>query len=375
LAEHGVVIEEWGGDVPAVAVSARTGEGIPDLLATILVVAEVLELKANPNRPAVGAIVEAELSSTRGPLATVLVQAGTLRTGDVLVVGDTWGRVKAMFDERGRRIKEARPGEPAEILGLQSVPLAGDRVVCVPDEQTARATVLARVREKEAAALREQRRMSLDTLFGEISAGQVKELNIILKTDVQGSIEPIRTSLERLSSDQVKVHVIHSGSGTITESDVMLAVASKAIIIGFNSRLEPGARRLAESERVDVRLYSVIYELVEDVQKALKGMLEPVIKEVVTGHAEVRQVFKIGRRGQVAGSYVRDGAVTRGDLVRVLRGGEVVGEGRIDSLRRFQDDVREVQTGYECGIGIDGFDSFQEGDVLEVYRREREAAE
>jgi len=375
LAEQGVVIEEWGGDVPAVAVSARTGEGIPDLLATILVVAEVLELKANPNRPAVGAIVEAELSSTRGPLATVLVQAGTLRTGDVLVVGDTWGRVKAMFDERGRRIKEARPGEPAEILGLQSVPLAGDRVVCVPDEQTARATVLARVREKEAAALREQRRMSLDTLFGEISAGQVKELNIILKTDVQGSIEPIRTSLERLSSDQVKVHVIHSGSGTITESDVMLAVASKAIIIGFNSRLEPGARRLAESERVDVRLYSVIYELVEDVQKALKGMLEPVIKEVVTGHAEVRQVFKIGRRGQVAGSYVRDGAVTRGDLVRVLRGGEVVGEGRIDSLRRFQDDVREVQTGYECGIGIDGFDSFQEGDVLEVYRREREAAE
>jgi translation initiation factor IF-2 len=372
ISERGLVLEEWGGDIVCVPVSAKTKEGLQDLLENILVVAEMLELKANPERPAIGTVVEAELDNTRGPMATVLVETGTLHAGNVVVVGETWGRVKAMFNELGKRIKAAGPGEPAEILGLQEVPRAGDIVTVVKDDRTARAMVVQKLREREAAALHEQRRVSLDTLFGEISAGKVRELNLILKTDVQGSIEPIRTSLERLSTDQVKVKIIHSGSGTITESDVMLAVASSGIVIGFNTRPEPGARRLADVERVDMRLYGVIYTLVEDVERALKGLLEPVFKEVVVGHAEVRQVFQI-RRVKVAGCFVRDGTVTRGDLVRVLRGEESIGQSRVGSLRRFQDDVREVRTGFECGIGLEGFDDFEEGDVLELYRRERES--
>jgi len=372
LSEHGLVLEEWGGDVICVPLSAKTKEGLQNLLENILVVAEVLELKANPERLAIGTVVEAELDNTRGPMATVLVETGTLRVGDAAVVGETWGRVKAMFNELGKRVKAAGPGEPAEILGLQEVPRAGDIVTVVRDDRTARAMVVQRLREREAAALHEQRRVSLDTLFGEISAGKMRELNLILKTDVQGSIEPIRASLERLSNDQVKVKIIHSGSGTITESDVMLAVASGGIVIGFNTRPEPGARRLADAEGLDMRLYSVIYTLVEDVERALKGLLEPVFKEVVVGHAEVRQVFQI-RRVKVAGCSVREGTVTRGDLVRVLRSEEPIGQSRVDSLRRFQDDVREVRAGFECGIGLEGFDDFQEGDVLELYRRERES--
>jgi translation initiation factor IF-2 len=315
-------------------------------------------------------VVEAQLNTTRGPTATVLVETGTLRMGDVVVAGETWGRVKAMFNEVGKRIKVAAPAEPTEILGLQEVPRAGDIVTAVKDDRTGRSIVLQRTREREAAALHEQRRVSLDTLFGEISAGKVRELNIILKTDVQGSIEPIRTSLERLSTEQAKVKIIHSGSGTVTESDVMLAVASGAIVIGFNTRPEPGALLLASAEGVDIRHYSVIYNLIEEVERALKGLLEPVFEEVVVGHAEVRQVFRV-RRGQVAGCLVHDGAVASGDLVRVLRGEESIAESRVDSLRRFENDVREVQAGLECGIGLEGFDDFQEGDILELYRRER----
>jgi translation initiation factor IF-2 len=372
LSERGLIIEEWGGDVICVSVSAKTKEGIKDLLASVLVTAEVLELKANPARPAVGAIVEAELDNTRGPLATVLVQTGTLKQADAVVVGDTWGKIKAMFNEHGKRQKSAEPGVPVKTLGLQAVPLAGDTLTVVEDERKARQIIQQRQRERELKALGEQRTVSLDSLFGQMSAGKVKDLNIILKTDVQGSIEPIRTSLERLSTDQTRVRIVHSGSGSITESDIMLALASQGIIIGFGSRPEPGARLVGESEGVDIRYYDVIYNVVEDVEKALKGLLEPVYKDVMEGEVEVRQVFRIKRRGNIAGCYVRDGVVKRGALTKVLRGEEELADTRIDSLRRFQEDVREVQTGYECGIVLEGFDDFQEGDVLQFYRRERE---
>jgi len=372
LSDNGVVVEEWGGDTPLAPVSAKTREGLDGLLDNILVVAEVLELKANPDREAIGIVVEAELSKTRGPLATVLVKTGTLHVGDYVVVGETMGRVKAMLNEHGKRIKSAGPSEPAEILGLQSVPKAGETLTVVADEKTGRAIVMERVREREAAAMHQQQRVTLDTLFGEISAGKLKELNIILKTDVQGSIEPIRTSLERLSNEQVKVKIIHTGSGSVTESDVMLAIASKGIIIAFNTGAEGGAERIASSEKVDIRHYNVIYNIVEDVDKALKGMLEPTFKEVVTAHVEVRQVFRVARRNSIAGCYVRDGTVTRTDSARVTRNGAVVAEGKLASLKRMQDDVREVQTNFECGIQVEGFDSFEEGDVIECYRIERE---
>ncbi len=372
LSDNGVVIEEWGGEVPCTPVSAKTREGLDDLLSNILVVSEVLELRANPDRDAIGIVVEAELSKTRGPLATVLVKTGTLRVGDYVVVGEATGRVKAMLNEHGKRIKTAGPSEPAEILGLSSVPKAGETLYVVADEKTARTTVLARVREREAAAMHQQAHVTLDTLFGEISAGKLKELNIILKTDVQGSIEPIRTSLERLSNDQVKVKIIHTGSGSVTESDVMLAIASKGIIIAFNTGTEGGAQRIATVEKVDIRHYSIIYNIVEDVDKALKGMLAPTFKEVVTGHAEVRQVFRVARKNSIAGSFVRDGSVTRSDSARVMRNGAVIAEGKLSTLKRFQEDVREVGTNFECGIQIDGFDSFEEGDVIEFYRIERD---
>ena len=370
LSERGLVVEEWGGDTICVPVSARTGEGLKELLENLLVVAELQELKADPTRPAVGAILEAELDSTRGPMATLLVQKGALHQGDAVVVGDTWGKIKAMFDDRGRRLESAGPSQPVKIMGLEAVPVAGDTLEVVKDERTARSRVEARQRQREAAASREQRAVTLETLFGEISAGKVRELNVILKTDVQGSIEPLRNSVERLSIEEVKVRMIHAASGTITESDVMLAVASKAIIVGFSTHPEPGARRLAELEGTDVRYYEVIYDLVDDIQKALLGMLEPVYSDVVDGHAEVRQVFRISRRGNIAGCFLRDGSVSRSSLVRVLRGEEVLAETKLDSLRRFTEDVREVQAGYECGIALEGFDGFQEGDVFQFYHRE-----
>jgi translation initiation factor IF-2 len=370
LTERGLVVEEWGGDTICVPVSARTGEGLKELLENLLVVAELQELKADPTRPAVGAVLEAELDSTRGPMATVLVQTGALRQGDAVIVGDTWAKIKAMFDDRGRRLKSAGPSQPVKIMGLEAVPVAGDTLTVVKDERVARSTVEERRRKREAAASGEQRAVTLETLFGEVSAGKVRELNLILKTDVQGSIEPLRNSVDRLSTEEVKVRVIHAASGTVTESDVMLAVASKAIIIGFSTRPEPGARHLAETEHVDVRHYEVIYELVDDVEKALVGLLEPVYSDVIDGHAEVRQVFRISRRGNIAGCQVRDGTVSRSSLVRVLRGEEMLAETKLDSLRRFTDDVREVQAGYECGIALEGFGDFQEGDVFEFYHRE-----
>jgi translation initiation factor IF-2 len=372
LAELGLNIEEYGGDVICVTVSAKTGEGIQSLLENILVAAEVLELKANPNRPAIGAVIEAEMNRTRGPTATVLVQTGTLHVGDVSVVSETWGRVKAMFNEDGTRLKSVGPGEPAAVLGLQEVPHAGDTLSVMPDEKTARQTVIHRIREREAASRHIQPRVSLDTLFGEISAGKVKELNIILKTDVQGSIEPIRQSLERLSTDEVRVKIIHAASGAVNESDVNLAIASKGIVIAFNTRLEPGADRVVEQEAVDFRTYNVIYNITEDVEKALQGMLEPIYKDVIGGHAEVRQVFQLRRKPAVAGCYVTDGTLSRNDPVRVLRNGEQVADSKFSSLRRFQEDVREVETGFECGAVLENFSDFQVGDVIETYRRERE---
>ncbi len=371
LAEHGLTIEEYGGEVIAVPVSAKTGEGVEDLLQNILVAAEVLELKANPDRLAIGTVVEAEMDRTRGPTATVLVQTGTLRAGDVCVVSETSGRVKAMFDEDGKRLKQAGPGEPAVVLGLQEVPRAGDVLTVVPDDKTARQMVVERLREKEAASLRSQPRVSLDTLFTEIAAGKIKDLNIIIKTDVEGSIEPLRQSLEKLTTEQTRVNVVHAASGAVNESDVNLAIASKGIIIAFNTRVEQGAQHLIEQEGVDVRQYNVIYQVIENVELALQGMLEPIYHDVIAGHAEVRQVFEQRRKPAVAGSYVTDGTLSRSDNVRVQRDGEIVIDTKVASLKRFQEDVREVQTGFECGIMLEDFAGFQVGDIIEFYRVER----
>jgi translation initiation factor IF-2 len=373
LTQHDVLVEAYGGDVPAVNVSARTKEGIPDLLENILLVAEIQDLKANPDRPAAGAVVEAELTTTRGPVATLLVQKGTLRTGDSLIAGEATGRIKAMFDERGKNVAQAGPSTPVKILGLKEVPLAGDTFEVVKDEKSARADVEGRRRERDAALLREAHPVNLDSLFGEIHTGVLKDLNIILKTDVQGSIDPIRHSLERLSNDEVQVKIIHSGSGSITESDVMLAVASKGIIIGFNAKPDAGAKRLAEQEKVEIRPYSIIYNLIEDVEKAINGMLEPVFVDAIDGHAEVRQIFKISRLGNIAGCFVLDGTLHRNDQVRVKRGNEVLADTKVASLKRFTDDVREVQAGYECGIQVEGFNAIQEGDIFEFYHRERQS--
>jgi len=368
LADLGLVCEEWGGDVVCVEVSAKKKEGISDLLENLLVVAELEELKANPDRRAIGVVIEAKLDKNRGPVATVLVQTGTLRVGDPFIVGDTWGKVKAMFNDKGKHLRKAEPATPVEILGLESVPQAGDTLIVTPSEKEARS--LAQKRQEEKRLARPTRASSLSELLSQVRDGEVKELNIILKTDVQGSIEPIKASLERLNIDKVKVNILHSGSGGITEGDVLLALASKGIILGFNTRPEPGAKQLAESEGVEVRCYEVIYKLVEDVEKAMKGMLEPTYVEVVEGHAEVRAVFPV-RGGKVAGVYVTDGKITRGAQARVIRHGEVVFESSVSSLKRFKDDVREVASGYECGVGIEGYSDFEIGDIIEFYKKEK----
>jgi translation initiation factor IF-2 len=372
LTQHDVLVEAFGGEVPAVPLSARTGEGLDDLLENIVLVSEIQDLKANPNREARGAVVEAELTTNRGPVATLLVQRGTLHTGDVVIAGDATGKIRAMFDDRGQTVTEAGPSTPVKVLGLHDVPLAGDIFRVVADEKVARADVESRRRAHDAALTAEAHPVNLDTLFGEIHSGAVQDLNVILKTDVQGSIDPIRHSLERLSNDEVRVKIIHSGSGTITESDVMLAVASKGIIIGFNSKPDPGAKRIADTEGVEIRQYGIIYNLIEDVEKAINGMLEPVYADVVDGHAEVRQVFKVSRRGNIAGCFVTDGTILRNGLVKVMRGEQqLAAEVSCSGLKRFQDDVREVQNNFECGVSLDGFDDFEEGDVLEFYHKER----
>ncbi|MER3396927.1 MAG: translation initiation factor IF-2 [Chloroflexota bacterium] len=373
LAELGLIPEEWGGDTITVPISARTGEGVDLLLENILILAEILELKANPDRPAVGTIIEARLDKNRGPVGTVLVQNGTLRVGDIFVAGETWGKVKAMVDDRGRRLREAGPSTPAEVLGFESVPVVGDILQVVEDEDQARRIAEerqeARRAEREAIAARA---ITLEAVARQAQAGKPTELLVVLKADVQGSVEAVRTALERLNEKyETRIRIIHAASGTITESDVLLAAASGAIIVGFNTRLEPGARALAEAEGVEIRQYNIIYHLIEDVEKALAGLRQPVYREVVYGRAEVRQVFLIGRTGQqVAGCYVLEGKVTRGQRVRILREGKVIFDGRVTSLRRFKEDVREVAAGFECGVGIEGFNEFRPGDILEVYGQE-----
>ncbi len=371
LADAGLLIEEWGGEVVCVLTSAKAKKGIPELLENLLVVAEMEELRANPSQPAVGVVIEAKLDKTRGPLATVLVHTGTLRLGNTVVVGNTWGRLKAMFNDRGKQVRRAGPATPVELLGLDSVPQAGDTLTVVADERRAKALIQKRQAEVQQETSPTSKPVSLTNLFDQISTGRVKELNVILKADVQGSIEPIKSSLEQLGAEEVKVRVIHSGSGNITESDVMLAIASKGLVIGFNTSSEPGAQRLAEREGITIRNYDVIYNLVDDVGKALKGMLEPTYTEVIDGRAEVRAVFPAGKKEKAAGVYVSEGKVTRGVSVRVWRQEQAVCESIVSSLRRFKDDVKEVAADYECGVGIKDFGEFQVGDILEFFRREK----
>ena len=366
LADAGLVVEEWGGDTVCVPISAKEKTGIHELLENLLLIAEMEELKANPAQPALGVVVEAKLDKTKGPLATVLINDGTLRLGDTIVGGTTWGRVKAMFNDMGKRVRKAEPATPVEILGLGSVPQVGDTLQAVSDESQAHKLIEKRLKKKQ----QEPRAVNLSNLYDQINTGRVKELNIILKVDVQGSIEPIKGSLEELGTEEVQVRVIHSGTGNVTESDVMLATASKGIIIGFGISAGPGARRLAEIEGVSTRSYDVIYDLINDVSSALKGMLEPSYVEVIEGRTEVRDVFSAGRKEKVAGAYVTEGRVSRGASVRLRRGEQVVCESTVSSLRRFKDDVKEVATGYECGVGIKDFNDFQVGDILEFFKTE-----
>jgi translation initiation factor IF-2 len=367
LADAGLVVEEWGGDVVCVPTSAKSKTGISELLENILLVAELENLRADPSQPAKGVVIEARLDKTKGPLATVLVHDGTLRLGDMVVVGTTWGRVKAMFNDTGKRVRKAKPSSPVVILGLHSVPQVGDTLTAVAGERQARALV----EENQQQSQQPSKAVSLTNLFDQISAGKVRELDIILKVDVQGSLEPIRTSLERLATDEVQVKIVHSGSGNVTESDVMLAVASKGLIIAFNTKVEAGAQKLAETDGIDIRNYKVIYDLVGDVEKALKGMLAPEFVDVIEGRAEVRAIFPAAKRGKIAGAYITEGRVSRGATVRVQRGEKVLAESSVSSLRRFKDDVKEVAAGYECGIGIKDFSDFQVGDILEFFRREK----
>ncbi len=369
LADLDLLIEEWGGDTVCVPISAKKKQGIGELLENLLLVADILELKGEHDCPAEGVVIEARLDKTRGPVATLLVQKGTLKPGDNIAISNTWGRVKAMFNELGKHLKKAEPATPVEVLGLNAVPHAGDSFNVVSNEREAR-MLLEKHKDTQQRIPSHANTLSLSDLSTQISAGQIKELNIILKTDVQGSIEPIRDSLEQLGDEKVKVRVIHSGSGSITESDVLLALASKGIIIGFNSRPEPGAQRLAEAEGISIRYYNVIYELVKDVDKALKGMLEPTYTEVIEGQAEILAVFDTGKKGRVAGVSVKEGKLRRDALARVIRKGESIHESRINSLRRFKDDVKEIATGFECGIKIEGFADFQVGDIIQSYKQE-----
>ena len=371
LADADLLIEEWGGEIVCVQISAKEETGIPELLENLLLVAEMEEIKADPSQPADGVVIEAEMDKSRGPLATVLVQTGTLGQGDTVVVGTTWGRVRAMFNDVGKRIRKAGPSVPAEILGLGSVPQVGDILTVVANERQAQSLVDKHKLEMEQESALAVKSVRLSNLFEQVSSGKVKELNVILKTDVQGSIEPIRDSLEHLATDEVQVRIIHSGTGNITESDVMLAIASRGLVIGFNVSAEEGARRLSATKGIDVRYYDVIYSLVDDVDKALKGMLEPTYAEVIEGRAEVRAVFSTAKGKQVAGAYVSEGKISRNASARVRRGGEVVSESTVSSLKRFKDDVREVAAGYECGVGVKDFDEFQVGDTLEFFRIEK----
>ena len=367
LTEYGLVSEEWGGDTICVPVSAKTKEGLDNLLEMVLLQADVLELKANPNRMAKGIIIEAELDKGRGPIATVLVQNGTLKVGDPIVAGMAYGRVRAMMDDKGRRVTKAGPSTPVEVLGFNEVPSAGDMLNAAEIDKLSRQVAEERRDKLKAEQLKNTHKVSLDDLFNQIAEGQMKDLNIIIKADVQGSVEAVRQALEKLSNDEVRVRCIHGAVGAITDSDVIFASASNAIVIGFNVRPNTSARALAEKENVDIRLYRIIYNAIEDIQNAMKGLFKPVFKEVELGRISVRNTFKVSGVGTIAGAYVQDGKVSRNAQVRVVRDGIVVHEGKISSLKRFKDDVKEVAAGYECGIGIENFNDIHEGDTIEAF--------
>ena len=367
LAEQGLVVEDWGGDAVSVDISAKTQQNVDELLDMILLVAELAELKADPAGPVEATVIEAQLDKGKGPIATVLVQSGTLKQGEAVVVGQAYGRIKAMLDDRGHRIQKAGPSTPVEIAGLSSVPLAGDKLEVVKNEKEARQIAEGRAQEERTERLASIQRVTLADLYRQLQEGAVKELNVILKADVQGSVEAIRQSMERLSTDEVRVSFIHSGVGNVGESDVLLASASNAVIIGFNVKVDPQAKRTAEAERIDVRTYQVIYELLDEVKAAMEGLLEPVIEETVIGHIEVRQLFKLPKGGVIAGSYVTEGRVQRSAQARVIRGDEVIHTGKMSSLRHLKEDVREMAAGFECGIMLEGFNGFEVGDTIEVF--------
>ncbi|WP_024614726.1 translation initiation factor IF-2 [Clostridium sp. Ade.TY] len=369
LTEYGLVAEDWGGDTICVPVSAKEGQGIGTLLEMVLLTAEMLELKANPNRKAKGTVIEAKLDKGRGAVASLLVQNGTLHVGDSILVGSTYGRIRAMFDDTGKNIKSAGPSIPVEILGLSEVPAAGDRFNQVKDEKTAR-NMAEKRKEKLKAESQNRHRVSLEDLYSQIKEGTVKELSIIVKADVQGSVEAIRQSLEKLSTEDVKVRVIHGGVGAITETDITLATASNAIVIGFNVRPDTNAVVAAERDGVDVKTYRIIYDAIDDVKSAMIGMLEPEYKEVILGKAEIRETYKISNVGTIAGCYVLDGKITRNSDIRVIRDGIVIFESTLASLKRFKDDVKEVKSGYECGLSVEKFNDIKEGDIIEAYTME-----
>ncbi len=367
LAERGLTPEDWGGDTIFVPISALQGEGIDDLLEMVLLVADMQEIKANPNRLALGTVIEAKLDKGRGAVATLLVQSGTLNVGDPIVVGNTFGRVRAMINDRGKNINLAKPATPVEITGLQDVPNAGDRFVVFGDEKTARSIGETRQQQYIESQRQNNSAVSLDTLFEQMKQGEMKDLNVIIKADVQGSVEALAMSLAKIDVDGVNVRIIHTGVGAINESDITLALASSAVVIGFNVRPDNNAKQMAQNENVDIRLHSIIYKVIEEIEAAMTGLLDPEFKEKVIGLAEVRQVYKVSKIGTIAGAYVTEGKVSRDGKVRVIRDSVVIYEGEIDTLRRFKDDVKEVQSGYECGMTVENYNDIREGDIFEVF--------
>ncbi len=367
LSEAGLIPEDWGGNTICVPVSAKKGEGLGDLLEMILLVAEMAELKADYSRPAKGSVIEGKLDKGRGPVATVLIQDGIMKIGDPIICGTIYGKIRALLDDKGKRIKKADPSVPVEILGLNEVPQAGDNFMVVRDEKLVKQIALKRGEKLREATLHKVQKVSLEDLFNQAQETEI-DLNIIIKADVQGSAEALQDSLQKIEDDKVRIKIIHTGVGAITESDIMLASASNAIVIGFNVRPEPNARKLAEREEVDIRLYRVIYEIIENVKAAINGMLEPEYEEVVLGQAEIRHLFKVSKLGTVAGSYVLEGVIKRNAGIRVIRDGKVIHEGKLESLKRFKDDVKEVTSGFECGILLENFNDLKEVDILEAFQ-------
>ena len=374
LVENNLVPEEWGGDVMIVPVSAKTGMGIDNLLDAINLVAEMQELKANPDREAKGTIIEARLDKGKGPVASIIVQNGTLHTGDNILSGTTMGRVRAMFDDKGKPVKSAGPSMAVSVLGLEDVPNAGDSIVAV-DQSLMKQVQEERKNKERESMIKEQGHVTLDDVFAQVEEGKMKNLNLIIKADVQGSVEAVKQSLEKMSNEEVRVKVIHAQAGAINESDVMLAESANAIIIGFNVRPDAKAKKLAETSKVDVRMYRIIYELLDDIEKALKGMLTPKTQDVLTGKCEVRQTFQITGVGTVAGCYVTEGKIVRGGKLRIYRDDIMICEGGVKQLKRFKDDVKEVNYGYECGCAINGFNEIRVGDIIECYVTEEIKAE